>query len=86
MTPLHLSAKWGLTNVTKVLLDAGASPSAVDNDVCPILFSPFLKIFNISFLDPDMKKIIFFVTNLVKINMFRFSLMQGPHRLLWIMM
>jgi hypothetical protein len=33
MTPLQLSAKWGLTNVTKVLLEAGASPSAVDNDV-----------------------------------------------------
>jgi ankyrin repeat protein len=33
MTPLHLSAKWGLTDVTKVLLEAGASPSAVDNDV-----------------------------------------------------
>ena len=33
MTPLHLSAKLGLTDVTKVLLEAGASPSAVDNDV-----------------------------------------------------
>jgi hypothetical protein len=33
MTPLHLSAKWGLTDVTNVLLEAGASPFAVDNDV-----------------------------------------------------
>ena len=33
MTPLHLSAKWGLTDVTKVLLEAGASPSTVENDV-----------------------------------------------------
>jgi hypothetical protein len=33
MTPLHLSAKWGLTDVTKVLLEAGASLCAVDNDV-----------------------------------------------------
>ena len=33
MTPLHQSAKWGLADVTKVLLEAGASSSAVDNDV-----------------------------------------------------
>jgi hypothetical protein len=33
-----------------VLLEAEASPSAVDNDVSDILFSPFLKIFNISIL------------------------------------
>jgi hypothetical protein len=33
MTPLHLSAKLGLTDVTKVLLEAGASLSAVDNHV-----------------------------------------------------
>jgi hypothetical protein len=33
MTPLHLLAKLLLTDVTKVLLEAGASLSAVDNDV-----------------------------------------------------
>ena len=33
MTPLHLSAKWGHTDVTNALLEAGASPSAVNNDV-----------------------------------------------------
>jgi ankyrin repeat protein len=33
MTPLHLSAQWGHTDVANVLLEAGASPSAVDNDV-----------------------------------------------------
>jgi ankyrin repeat protein len=33
MTPLHLSAKWGQIDVTNILLEAGASPSAVDNDV-----------------------------------------------------
>jgi hypothetical protein len=33
MTPLHLSAKLGLTDVTKVLIETGASLSAVDNDV-----------------------------------------------------
>ena len=37
------------------------------NKTYQILFSPFLKLFNISFLDPDMKKKI--VTNLVKMNM-----------------
>ena len=33
MTPLHLSAMWGHTDVTNSLLEAGASPSAVDYDV-----------------------------------------------------
>ena len=33
MTPLHLSAKWGHTDVAKGLLEAGASPSVVDNHV-----------------------------------------------------
>ena len=33
MTPLHLSAWEGKTDVTNVLLEAGASLSAVDNDV-----------------------------------------------------
>ena len=33
MTPLHLAAEEGHTEVTKVLLEAGASVSAVDNEV-----------------------------------------------------
>jgi ankyrin repeat protein len=33
MTPLHLAARMGYTEVTKVLVEAGASLSAVDNDV-----------------------------------------------------
>ena len=33
MTPLHQSAEEGYTDVTKVLLEAGASLSAVNNDV-----------------------------------------------------
>jgi ankyrin repeat protein len=33
MTPLHLAARMGKTDVTKVLLEAGASLSAVDNEV-----------------------------------------------------
>ena len=33
MTPLHKAALMGETDVTKVLLEAGASLSAVDNDV-----------------------------------------------------
>jgi ankyrin repeat protein len=33
MTPLHLAAQWGNTEVTKVLLEAGASLSAVDKEV-----------------------------------------------------
>jgi ankyrin repeat protein len=32
-TPLHQAARRGYTEVTKVLLEAGASLSAVDNDV-----------------------------------------------------
>ena len=32
-TPLHLAAERGKTEVTKVLLEAGASLSAVNNDV-----------------------------------------------------
>jgi ankyrin repeat protein len=33
MTPLHWAAEERKTNVTKVLIEAGASLSAVDNDV-----------------------------------------------------
>ena len=33
MTPLHRAAVKGYTDVTKVLLEEGASLSAVDNDV-----------------------------------------------------
>ena len=33
MTPLHMAAWQGNTDVTKVLLEAGASLSAVDNNV-----------------------------------------------------
>jgi ankyrin repeat protein len=33
MTPLHLAAEKGNTEVTKVLMEAGASLSAVDNEV-----------------------------------------------------
>ena len=33
MTPLHWAAHWGRTEVTKVLLEAGASLSAVNSDV-----------------------------------------------------
>jgi ankyrin repeat protein len=33
MTPLHLAAQGGYTEVTTVLLEAGASLSAVNNDV-----------------------------------------------------
>ena len=33
MTPLHTAARGGNTEVTKVLLEAGASLSAVDNEV-----------------------------------------------------
>ena len=33
MTPLHLATRWGNTEVTKVLVEAGASLSAVDNYV-----------------------------------------------------
>ena len=33
MTPLHRAAEEGHTNVTKVLLEAGASLSAVDKQV-----------------------------------------------------
>jgi len=33
MTPLHLSAQQGNTDVTKALLEAGASLSAVDKRV-----------------------------------------------------
>ena len=33
MTPLHQAAWWGRIAVTKVLVEAGASLSAVDNDV-----------------------------------------------------
>ena len=33
MTPLHRAAEMGKTEVTNVLLEAGASLSAVDNDV-----------------------------------------------------
>jgi ankyrin repeat protein len=33
MTPLHWAAWWGKTDVTKVLVEAGASLSAVDNEV-----------------------------------------------------
>jgi ankyrin repeat protein len=33
MTPLHWAAEGGYTDVTKVLVEAGASLSAVDNEV-----------------------------------------------------
>jgi hypothetical protein len=33
MTPLHLAAQWGNTEVTKVLSEARASLSAVDKEV-----------------------------------------------------
>ena len=33
MTPLHLAAQNGNTEVTKVLMEAGASLSAVNNEV-----------------------------------------------------
>jgi ankyrin repeat protein len=33
MTPLHLAAWVGYTDVTKVLVEEGASVSAVDNEV-----------------------------------------------------
>ena len=33
MTPLHLAALMGKTEMTKLLLETGASLSAVDNDV-----------------------------------------------------
>ena len=33
MTPLHQAAWWGRTEVTKVLVEAGASLSAVDFEV-----------------------------------------------------
>jgi hypothetical protein len=56
MTPLHLSAQWGIIDVTKVLLAAGASPSAVDNDV--IKPSVKLRQTNIKLLKFDMRNVI----------------------------
>jgi hypothetical protein len=65
--------------VTKVLLEAGASLSAVDNDV--IKFSVKLRQCNINLISDEwgmsskMKKIkyLIFLTNLFKINIFWFS-------------
>ena len=56
MTPLHLSAKLRLTDVTKVLLEAGVSPSAVDNDV--IKPSVTLRQSNIKLLKLNMRNVI----------------------------
>jgi hypothetical protein len=55
-TPLHLSAKWGHIDVTKILVEAGASPSAVDNDV--IKPSVNLRKSNIKLLKFHMRNII----------------------------
>jgi hypothetical protein len=56
MTPLHLSAKLGLTDVTKVLLGAGASLSAVDNHV--IKPSVKLRQSNIKFFKGRMRNVV----------------------------
>jgi hypothetical protein len=50
-----LSANWGHTYVTKVLLDAGASPHAVDNDVS--IPSVKLRQSNIKLLKFHMKNV-----------------------------
>ena len=56
MTPLHLSTNCGLTDVTKALLEAGASPCAVDNDV----IKPSVKLTqsNIKLLKIHMRNVI----------------------------
>ena len=82
----HINKSFFVANLFKLTFSVSVQShdgNKTPGDVSIIYFSRFLKIFNINFLDPDMKKIIFFVTNHVKINIFRFSsitqLEQDPH-------